>query len=732
MKTLSPSPGVDLSLLENLSLLAESLKKTNSVQEKLDVLNADIKVIEFLSVPSFVRTFLSGLSPECELVIKSIIAIGQDKKVFHIPAKLADPVARLRSLIETLLPVEEFYAEIGGIVGYQWMMLHLLSLQEKPQNIAQPNYLRPEGVDISEDTLEVRRALIWGIMNLPKMAEIYPLGGAADRLRLRDETTALPLPAARLMFLGRTLLEGMISDLQAREYLHYKICGKQSLTPVAMMTSREKDNHAQIIAICEELKWFGRPKESFKLFCQHSVPTLNHKGAWCLSGPLKLLLKPGGHGVIWKLARDQGVFEWLFKKHKVKALIRQVNNPIAGIDHGILAFLGLGCQEDRSFGFASCPRQIKASEGINVLIEKSIASGANEHAYLLTNIEYCDFKKFNLCDEPLEKGSILSKFSSNTNILFADLRAVEDAVCKMPIPGMLINLKKTAYTSESGQTKEEEIARLESTMQNIADAFEEVTPEILPEGKRGELKTYLTYNTRGKTISTVKREFVLGATLFETPEGCFLDVLKNARELLVEKCGFCVPEVNEGAVFFSKGPSFIFLYHPALGPLYSVIAQKLRGRKLDMGAELQLDIADIDVEELDLSGSLCISAESLMGEKNSDGILNYSEHTGKCVLKNVQVINQGIDYDSPNVFWRNEIFRKENCEIIIQGNGEFYAENVTLKGNMRIKVESGTRLVATQRGEKVHFQKESIKQPSWKWEYTVCADYTIKLAKKTY
>lgn len=34
-------------------------------------------------------------------------------------------------------------------------------------------------------------------------------------------------------------------------------------------------------------------------------------GKWLLGGPMKPMAKPGGHGAIWKLMRDEGVFEWL-------------------------------------------------------------------------------------------------------------------------------------------------------------------------------------------------------------------------------------------------------------------------------------------------------------------------------------------------------------------------------------------------------------------------------------
>ena len=46
------------------------------------------------------------------------------------------------------------------------------------------------------------------------MGEIYPLGGAGDRLGLVDEATGECLPVAMLPYCSRTLLEGLVRDLQ--------------------------------------------------------------------------------------------------------------------------------------------------------------------------------------------------------------------------------------------------------------------------------------------------------------------------------------------------------------------------------------------------------------------------------------------------------------------------------------------------------------------------------------
>ncbi|MFI5333693.1 MAG: UTP--glucose-1-phosphate uridylyltransferase [Chlamydiales bacterium] len=699
----APNPVTLHEEYRNLSTLVEELKQASSVAEKLRCLDSFSLVKEFLLGTQPLKNILLDVDEESELVVKALIAIGQAERVFALHEEQESE--KIHSLIKELLEVERFYEEIGGLVGYHFLMLERLLPEASPTSNA--CYSDPEAIDISEESGEVRHATIRGIEKLDEMAEIYPVGGAADRLNLQD-ARGTPLPAAKLPFHGKTLLEGLITDLQAREYLHYKLFNKQLCTPLVMMTSCEKDNHAQILLICDEKKWFGRPKDSFLFISQPSVPSMNTQGEWCMQGPLQLLLKPSGHGVIWKLAQRDGAFEWLASKGRKKALVRQINNPLAGIDYGLLAFTGVGCLGNKVFGFASCPRKAGAPEGVNVLLERPVAKGVE---YLLTNVEYTDLQK-------LSHAGFAERKFANTNILFVDLKAVERAVQMTPFPGVLINPKKMRYQKE-GKIVEEEVARLESTMQNIADCFAEFFPRPLPVGKRRDaFKAFITFNQRKKTISTVKRADLPGSPLAETPEGCFLDQMENAKELLAKYCQMKLQEDKP----------LLVSYHPALGPLFSIIAQKVRGGKINGGSELQLQIAELDMENLDLDGSLSIMAENVVGHAEKDEVLTYSQRTGKCVLKNVRVTNAGVDWKADHFLWKGEVKRKERCEILIRGDGELYAENVTFSGSLEIDVEAGMRLTVTQGTDgTLSFHEERIAKPQPLWKYTLTNDDRILL-----
>lgn len=646
--------------------LCRRLSQTASIEEKIAVLDALPTVLQFREKFPFLHSFFSSLSQEREVAWKQMIAIGQAERLFagveafHLEGKL------LHDLGEKLVAIDHFYREMGGIVGYQCKVMQLLSPPSR--GIGDAKYHPPTFFSIEKETEAVREAVSWGLEALEQVGEIYPLGGAADRLHLVDEKTGQELPAAKLPFAGRCLLEHLIRDVAAREELYFQRFGKRLITPIAIMTSQEKNNHAHVVQICEEAQWFGRPKESFAFFTQPLVPAVNEKGDWCVAGPLKLVLKPGGHGALWKLARDEGIFSWFAKQGRTHVLVRQINNPIAGLDYGLLAFIGIGCKKKMVFGFASCPRLLQAAEGVNVLIEKG------KHI-VLTNVEYCDFDKFGIEDRPLKEGEPYSKFSSNTNILFADLQAISQAVDACPFPGLLMNLKKGSYVTATGEKREETMARLESTMQNIADVFVEEKKESLQTER-----TFVTYSARHKTISTAKKAYLPGKALQETPENCFYDLLCAHRELLLE-CGFQLPAPRTLADHLQKGPEMLFLYHPALGPLYSHIRQKMEGGSLALGAELVLEIGDLKARELHVAGSLQIIADGAVGMRQ-----------GKCILENVTVENRGVIWEKSAPFWRMKLARQETVKVILRGQSQFIARNVQLTGSQTFIVEDGQTL----------------------------------------
>ncbi|CAK7325899.1 unnamed protein product [Dovyalis caffra] len=571
-----------------------------------------------------------------------------------------EEIKDLKKLLKSLKEVEEFYDCIGGIIGaadlgrgYGIMVLELLfqsTFKEQTTNWSQHikesmecQFLEihsPSGLDLSKNTEYASQAALWGIEGLPDLGEIYPLGGSADRLGLVDPDTGECLPAAMLPYCGRTLLEGLIRDLQAREYLYFKIYGKQCVTPVAIMTSSAKNNHKRITSLCERLSWFGRGRSSFQLFEQPLVPAVSAEdGQWVVTKPFAPVCKPGGHGVIWKLAYDKGIFKWFYDHGRKGATVRQVSNVVAATDLTLLALAGIGLRQRKvgsdltKLGFASCKRNSGATEGINVLIEKKNLHG--QWAYGLSCVEYTEFDKFGVTSGP------------------------------RPTNGV------------SG-------GRLECTMQNIADNFTNTYVARCCKGVEEKLDTFIVYNERRKVTSSAKKKRRHSDnSLHQTPDGSLLDILRNAYDLL-SHCDMELPEIEGNDKYVDHGPPFLIFLHPALGPLWEVTRQKFNGGSISKGSELQIEVAEFSWRNVRLDGSLIIIAEHVMGstrvDPNGEPILQYGNRCGRCRLQDVKVVNKGINWSfGDNVYWKHDVQRFEALKVILHGNAEFEADNVTLQ-----------------------------------------------------
>ena len=126
-------------------------------------------------------------------------------------------------------------------------------------------------------------------------------------------------------------------------------------------------------------------------------------------------------------------------------------------------------------------------------------------------------------------------------------------------------------------------------------------------------------------------------------------------------------------------------------------------------------------------GSLHVIAKEVLGEKNEAGTILYSDSAGRCILRNVTVQNQGIDRCAQKSYWEGEITRFELCVITICGDGEFIAENVTLCGELRIEVESGTKVTAYEENGELKFKRERLSGVRKGWIYHLSDDGSILL-----
>lgn len=817
---------------------ASSSSTTTANAAKLALLQDDQVVRTFLSTEDgdaywkLVNSTFDDDDVESKLVCLALVAARQEHACHGIAnlvkTEPANSAEKLNQMADTLRRVETFYSAIGGLLGYQLQVLELIWAQGTPEHVSQDlvketragapptpaeadsgnqtKFHLPPGPDMAQNEAFALRAAQWGVAALPCVGEVLPLGGAGDRLGLIDERTGEPLPAAMLPYAGRCMLEHLIRDVQAREYLHYKVHGTQHVTPIAIMTSDAKGNHSRISRLIEDKAFFGRPKSSFRLVKQPSVPLVcGTDGRWIVDGSaFQLQLKPGGHGALWKLLQDEGVLTWLEAQNRHAVVVRQVSNPIAGTDTTLLSLAGYGARHGKSFGFASCPRAVGANEGMNVLVEKKAPGG---YTYGVSNVEYTEFDKYGLEDDSRDDGSVdesgraVSIFPANTNVLYVAIPAVRDVLSRegvASLPGMIINLNKKAKWTDaaSGEEREEFAGRLECTMQNLADGLcdpatkplvgddgvvaldvrldlprnegdgdavedpgaenaykKEAAAAAAPaiksidpkEGLRrlDQLSTFVMYNERRKVTSSAKKARDPNSTrLAQTPDGSFCDLQRNAAELLT-KCGMKVPPARDHEEYLEKGgPAMTFLFHPSLGPMWDVIRQKIRGGSMTTGSELVLELAEAQLVNVNINGSLLVSCDNVMGnmeakagEGEGKGLVFDTSQCGRVRMRHVRVENAGVNHEETVMesgdCWKHRPSRVESCRIVLHGNAEFEARRCTLSGNLSFEVPAGNKMFVTADADgKLVRTLEPLSaggKASWGWEYQLCRDGRLRL-----
>lgn len=94
-------------------------------------------------------------------------------------------------------------------------------------------------------------------------------------------------------------------------------------------------------------------------------------------------------------------------------------------------------------------------------------------------------------------------------------------------------------------------------MDSLAQRFNEPVPESL----HGALNTFVVYNRRRCVTSSAKRRRKPGSTMVsQTPDGSFLDLMRNAADLLA-RCGLShVPEVRRQTPLLTTPASQQLIY----------------------------------------------------------------------------------------------------------------------------------------------------------------------------
>lgn len=604
------------------------------------------KINDYFFQYSFQKEFFLSLSERQKEVFCKTILIEQAHIFGGYISFLPLEELLFQNLLDTLCKIDDFYEPIGGLIGYQKAVLQYI----KTKNHSDETLFPIDRIDLQQDKEEL---FLRGLLKQNEVAEVYVLGGASERLALKDPITDEDLPASVLPFLGMTLIEGLIQDLQAREYLHYIRFGHAIQVPLVLMTSSKKNTNRKIQTLFEEKKWFYRDPCSIHILNQPLVPCFDETGKWIVSSPLSLSLNPSGHGAIWQMLEQSNLFEKMEQLGIKALLVRQLNNPMANFEGLMSRFIGKMEQLNAPFGLVGTDRKKGASEG--ALVRRSPTQ--------VTNLEYFQFEGK---EEAIPEGAL-----SNINLLYGKIASIQKAISLNRYPGLVVNFKNN------------QVGRLESTMQNIVDQIEGAV---------------VVYEKREKAASPIKRQEHDGMYSEETPRFAFNQVQKG-RAALLQEAGFLLP-------WMGKDPIVFFYLHPVLILDQKRIQEQFQGGKMAPLSILTLQCADVLLKNITIEGGLEVFAQNMLGHIEEDKLI-YSDRIGSLRLENVIIQNQGLDYLNSDLIAGFNNY-KESCKIYLKGRSLFVARDVTLSGNISIIVEDGTMCEAKNQNGKLIFERSLL------------------------
>ena len=125
-----------------------------------------------------------------------------------------------------------------------------------------------------------------------------------------------------------------------------------------------------------------------------------------------------------------------------------------------------------------------------------------------------------------------------------------------------------------------------ASLQNLVDSLGQRFQEAVPRERHNDLNTFVVFNQRRRVTSSAKRKRKPGSTvLAQTPDGSFLDLMRNAAELL-RRCGLSnIPEVRRVIICLDHDFSAAELVHQAC--MYTALS--LRGAAANLLDSLGCD-----------------------------------------------------------------------------------------------------------------------------------------------
>jgi UDP-N-acetylglucosamine/UDP-N-acetylgalactosamine diphosphorylase len=160
-----------------------------------------------------------------------------------------------------------------------------------------------------------------------KVAMIITAGGQGSRLGFDHPKGMFPI--------------GPVSDVTLFQIFFEKVMARAhqfgSKVPIYIMTS--PPTHEETIEFLEAENYFGMNSQDVKIFCQGTMPAVDHDGKLLLSGKGEIFASPDGHGGALLALEKSGALDDMQRRGVEHVFYGQIDNPLVQVcDPALLGY----------------------------------------------------------------------------------------------------------------------------------------------------------------------------------------------------------------------------------------------------------------------------------------------------------------------------------------------------------------------------------------------------------
>ena len=160
-----------------------------------------------------------------------------------------------------------------------------------------------------------------------KVGMIITAGGQGSRLGFDHPKGMFPI--------------GPVSDVTLFQIFFEKVMARAnqfgSKVPIYIMTS--PPTHEETIEFLEAENYFGMPPQDVKVFCQGTMPAVDHEGKLLLSDVGEIFVSPDGHGGALLALEKSGALDDMQRRGVEHVFYGQIDNPLVQVcDPALLGY----------------------------------------------------------------------------------------------------------------------------------------------------------------------------------------------------------------------------------------------------------------------------------------------------------------------------------------------------------------------------------------------------------